>query len=551
MKKVFKFLSVWSMIGLMNSSQVNYPEKLVILGRKEKVSLSLNKGPQRREIALENYEVELLRNDRAIQPIIIPQEDGFIHSLTLTIPLTESWTPLIYKKQNQAYTTFLLRNEKAPTVLQIYQNPKNPGLVKYSLRGKKLSIQWFIDKTVMRSERITLSSVHYKKQENQVEPARFTLKESLPGTLNKGRFFSFPKNPSPQNILDDVKNLSDKGLSFNFYLLDYGISPLWGDWTTISNLMKSKLPLVLGAIRNTGALPGIRLSPLTAGKKSQIYKEGELLLKKASPLPGVDEMGGAYPLDITKEGVMKHFVETLEFYIQMGFKFFHLDNLDALWAVGEWEDSSKGPTRRFHLLTALLEGYKKRGIRFSTNTLPIQGGLEIFDFITAPLSQKKGLSQKGWDDYSDLLALAITIKNPPLLSMGGLILTQSKSKKENRQRDIISHSQSLLNGPAILADPAEDMTEREISQWGRLSQPKKKVLPLEISDVGLSQNVLLLVNRKQRFALLNLTKSTKIILIKEGEFGDSRGLSPSQTTALKSQELILKMKRESSYVFQV
>jgi hypothetical protein len=540
----------------MSSSQVNYPERIILKGRGINLSRNLKKGPNKEIVLLDSHRIQLKRNEHALQPILTTGLSAKIESLVLRIPLSEKWVPLIHNSYRQTYTSLFLNNSNKSTVLQICQNPKNSGLVRISLTpgGRSVTISWIIDRSMETQEELTLPTVHFSQNDNKITPMRYSFKERKAPPLNRGRLLTFSGNPAAQRVSKDIEETKKQGLSFDFYLLDYGTAPLWGDWMNLSTGIVDKMALMADEIRRKGMIPGICLAPLTAEKRSNAAQSSLTLGKGTSRSIKV---GGKkkhiMPLDITREEVRNTLRKTLDLYIQWGFKFFHFDHLDLILEEGSWQDETIGPLDRFRLLTRIMEPYRERGIIFSASSLPLMAGMEYFDVITPSMMEKNcHLTQREWQSFSLILELAMNVKNPPLLSLGGLTFSNEKKKVLCRHEKIYHNSQALLNGPAILAEDYELIDEITASQWKELAIDKRApLLPLEYSSLGFSQNVLLLINRKKNVAIFNLSRKKKVVHLLEGELGDSRGLSPSQSTALKSSELILPMGAESSHLFQV
>ncbi|MBN2628259.1 MAG: hypothetical protein JXA95_16465 [Spirochaetales bacterium] len=534
----------------MSSSQINYPVRLLLKGRDSSKALSLGKGPQRETVILEGYNIRLVRNGNSLQPIIRGEEEIRFRSLTLWIPLQERWIPLIRKEERAAYTTLLLKNSQN-SIMQICGEPHDRGVLLIRLTGRQriVKIQWQMDCVLPAGEELPLTPVHIARKDRKVEPLRYGLKSPVPSDLKRGRFFPLGSSPSLEKVKEDVDRLQELKASPDFYILDYGLSAQWGDWTRPAPWVGDNPTPLYSKIKSLGALPGIRLSPLTCSRRSETFKnKKDFLLEGGGSLP-VRYRGNeirVYPLDITKEAVRRHIDETLNYHVSRGVRFIHLDQLELLFGKGTWADPGVDPRKRLHLLADIMEPYRRKGVRFSTNPLPLTGLLEKFDVLFAFLSREtERMSRQDWSRYTELINLALSLKNPPPLSLGGQIFSDKKNS-------LLAHTQSLLNGPAVLADKTEDLTPEILTSWNSLVRDNAQpLLPLEISEIGLMQNVLLLMNRQKMITLLNLSHSTRIVSLKEGEPLGGKSLSPSDSTQLRSQELILRMKRESSHFFRI
>jgi hypothetical protein len=534
----------------MSSSQINYPVRLLLKGRDIRKALSLRKGPQRETVLLDGFNIRLVRNGSTLQPIIHSEEETRFRSLTLWIPLQERWTPLIRKEEKSAFTTLLLKNSQN-SIMQICGEPHDRGVLLIGLTGRKriVKIQWQMDCMLPAGEELALTPLHISRKDRRVEPLRYGLKSPVPADLRRGRFFSPGSTPSVEKVKEDVDRLLELKAAPDFYILDYGISAQWGDWTRPAAWVGDNPTPLYSKIKSLGALPGIRLSPLTCSRRSETYRsKRELLLEGGASFP-IRCRGGkawAYPLDITKEAVRRHIDEALNYHVSRGVRFIHLDHLDLLFGKGSWGDPTVDPRRRLHLLTDITEHYRKKGVRFSTSPLPLTGLLEKFDVLFAFLSREtERISRRDWSRYTELINLALSLKNPPPLSLGGLHFSEKKNT-------LLAHTQALLNGPVVLADRTDDLNGEILASWNSLvRESAPPLLPLEISEIGLMQNVLLLTNRQKMITLLNLSHSTRIVSLKEGEPLGGKSLSPSDSTQLRSQELILRMKRESSHFFRI
>ncbi len=535
----------------MSSLQISYPFRLQLQTLSENKSLSLKKGPQREKISLEGFSIKLIKSGYALQPVIQADSDGIIRSLSLWIPLSESWHPLIKKEEKSGYSSFFLNNAKQE-IMQIYMGSKDQGLLHIELcgKGKTAKITWLLDSRIKAGEDLVLKELHMSIQDNKIEPARYGLKEPSAENQGNGRFFTPGPRPSLELIRQDVKRLSEKKCTFDFYLFDYGAASAWGDWDKPASWIGDRMTEMADAVRPLGARAGIRLSPLTCARNSAFYKTGHhLLIGKGKPLKYRDSRGSQplFPLDITRPEVRDHIDRALNYHVSRGFRVIHLDHLELLFSTGDWFDPGVTPQQRLQMLIDIIKPFSKQGVRFSQSGLPLVSQLEHFDVVFADLNQS-------WKGYSGLLNLAVCLKNPPLLSLGCLRFAPAgrNAGREERRRKIYHHTQNLLNGPALLADKTEDLDDELIEAWKRASEKKKTpLLPLDISEIGLKQNVLLLLNRQKMVAILNLDSKTRIVSIKEGTLSGGRGFSPSETTSLKSQELILKMFRESSHFFRI
>ncbi|MDC7219164.1 MAG: hypothetical protein PQJ59_04435 [Spirochaetales bacterium] len=532
----------------MSSSQLNYPVKLQLQTQEKKQTLSLKKGPQREKIDLDQFAVRLVRSGNSLQPHITADEDDTLHSLILTIPLGETWAPLFRKEDRSAHSSLLLLSENN-SVMQINLSPREKGTVKFTLdeKGGALEILWDAPFPLKAKEELDLPEIQMTLRDKRVEPVRFGLRNPAGTNLNRGRLFSFTGRPDLEEIRRDVNVLSAGKNRFDFFLLDYGTASEWGDWDQPLPAFTEGINSLPGLVRPLGALAGVRLSPLTCSKKSEFYKNGkELLLGKGKTFKILSQPGNPIlqPLDITKKAVQEHIDKSLNYYVSRGIKFIHLDHLDLLFSEAEWETAME-PQKRLKLLTDLMEPFKSRGVKFSTTPLPICEELDRFDVIFSGLDDP----QTG---FSDLMNLAVSLKNSPPLSLGKLILSDKGKNREKKRRKIHLHSQSLLNGPFLLGDKTDDLDEGLLESWKIWATDRKDpLLPLEVSEYGLGQGVLLLMNRQKMTAILNLGRKTRVISLKEGELAGSRGYSPSETTSLKSRELILQMNRESSHYFRV
>ncbi|MDC7222275.1 MAG: hypothetical protein PQJ60_00970 [Spirochaetales bacterium] len=532
----------------MSSSQISYPVRLSLQTQEKNQVLSLKKGPQRETVDLEKYTIRLIKNNQTLQPTLIAEEEGVIRALTLWLPLNESWFPLFRRDDRTAYTTMLFKNAQN-SVMQMNMDPQKSGVIRMELlgQGKTLKVTWLIDRTHSAGEELELTPLQMTLKEKKVEPVRYGLKEPAPVRFQRGRLFSCD-NPTLEKIRQDGDVLKKNRCTFDFYLLDYGTASEWGDWEKPAPAFGDNISGFADTARSLGALPGIRLSPLTCSRKSDCHKkERDLLLENAAPLK--EKQGGKnrllFPLDITKEDVRNHIDSSLNYYVSRGIKLIHLDHLAFLFTQADWSDGTLEPRQRLKLLIEILLPFKKRGVLFSASNMPLTGLMNQFDLLFSDLTD-------GWNGFSHQINLAISLRNPPPLSLGGLSFSRSGKMGDRKKRKIFLHTQALLNGPALLADKTEDLDEELLESWKTWSAEKKPpLLPLEISEYGLVQDVLLLMNRQKMMAILNLDRKTRIISFKEGELAGSKGYSPSDTTSLKSRELILKMTRESSHYFRV
>ena len=535
----------------MSSSQISYPLRLQLQTLNEKKTLSLNKGPQRERVSLEGYQIKLARNGQTLQPVISADRDDTVRSLTLWLPLSGRWQPLIKKEVKEAYSTLLLKNDLFE-FMQIYMGSGENGFLHMELcrQGKAVKVCWLLDCRIKKDEELSLNPLHINLQEKKAEPGRYGLKGTETAGLEKGRILSFGPKPSLEQVRRDISLFSKKKCTFDFYLFDYGAASSWGDWDRPAPWIGDRMAELAAAVRPLGALPGIRLSPLTCARNSEFYKNRrDLLLEKGRTLKIGDSHGShtLHPLDITKPEVRSHVDSILNYHVSRGFRFIHLDHLGFLFDRGDWSDPAVPPRQRLRLLIDIIKPFKADGVRFSVSDIPLTSQLEHFDVVFSDLSVT-------WKGYADLLNLAICLKNPPLLSLGRLRFASPEHSRgrNGRKRDIFLHTQALLNGPALLADETECLNDDLLETWRKgTGKRNPALLPLDISEIGLTQDVLLLVNRQKMVAILNLANKTRIVSLKEGTLAGGKGFSPSDSTSLKSNELILKMHRESSHFFRI
>jgi hypothetical protein len=533
----------------MSNSQISYPVKLQLQTQEKTTLLSLSKGPQRETITLEEYNIRLVRSNNNLQPVITSSTEGNLRSLSLWIPLNDKYKPLFHEEEKVSFTTMLLK--KDANLLQIYRDPKCEEALRIELcaGGTQVKLTWLLDRAIQPDKDLPLGMVQIASEEKKTELIRYSLKNPSLSTLHTGRLFSSDSRLTLDEIRKDVKTLSEYKCSFNLYMLDYGTASEWGDWEQPSLSFGDNFTGFADAARSLRAIPGIRFSPLTCSRKSNLYKNHrELLLEKGNKITVTTGKGqvSLLPLDITQEEVRNHIDKALNFYVSRGIKFIHLDHLNTLFDQADWADSTLDPQMRLQLLIKIMAPFKKRGVRFSASGLPLMGELDQFNVIFGDLCDP-------WNSISDMLNMSICLRNPPPLSLGRLYLKTDKKKKDsNKKEKLFLHTQTLLNGPAMLADKTEDLDKSLLESWKIWTAEKAvPLLPLELSEYGLAQDALLLMNRQKMTAILNLSKKTKVVRLKEGELAGSRGYSPSETTSLKSQELILEMSWESSHYFRV
>ncbi|MCL2630856.1 MAG: alpha-galactosidase [Firmicutes bacterium] len=110
-------------------------------------------------------------------------------------------------------------------------------------------------------------------------------------------------------ILRDLEGLQVAEDKANIFQIDDGYQPHVGDWLDYSEDFPNGMKPIAEKIHEKGYLAGIWLAPFSVRKKSRTAKENPDWLikdKNGKPTLGCLAWGGAYTLDMYKDGVKEH-----------------------------------------------------------------------------------------------------------------------------------------------------------------------------------------------------------------------------------------------------
>ena len=171
-------------------------------------------------------------------------------------------------------------------------------------------------------------------------------------------WYNYYQNINEEIILRDLEGLDER---FNLFQIDDGYETFVGDWLDVdAKKFPHGLEPILKKIHEKGYKAGLWLAPFVAEAKSKLFQEHPELFRKdknGKPIQVGVNWSGQYLLDIENEDAVKHIVNSLKHYADMGFDLFKLDFLYAV-NCAEYEGKTRSQISEYayQILVDALKG---------------------------------------------------------------------------------------------------------------------------------------------------------------------------------------------------